>query len=990
MTISAKPTGPHRQLRTKRALAIISTWPDTKNAEFEVIERLVAAAANIGADVFVIDDDGYVLSSTAPVSVPAGHRVTQEDCDFAISLHFQSPRSVDIYSYVTLWNPPEYLHVFGYDPSVEQMASHNDVLSCHSDMADAHAVNLFAGFDRPLRTPLQPLFHSLPGPYLAPNINAESKLFYIGINWEKISGTKGRHHYLLEQLDEENLINIYGPREFYGVKPWEGFKNYVDEIPFDGRSVLKEVNASGICLAFSSAAHQQSGIMSNRLFEGLAAGAAVIANPHPFIDKYFSDCVYVVDDTLPPEEVYREVVGILNGIRSNPAEALERAHQGQQRLAERFSLEICLTSLFDNHGHRAQPRVRAGATISVVLVYNGSDTAIFADMVANARRQTGVTLHLHVLVTAAFQAAFQHEIDRLCRAEAGDPQLASCEISILPSGPRETRGRLVNSVLRKISADYLCIMECDEIWFSDHLAKLVEAIDRSPDAYIAASGRIREDAVSDTRLRRRFETLGFKGEGQLIEAAHGEDSGRFLFRSQTLALVPDVVLPLLDGCEVRALGLWAMLSGPLALSNVASLVLRQDIAADRAPSVLPEDQQVEFIRDSVRGNDRWQRRRVDLSPDGRASDYRLPRIELNRVYRTQRHGEGLPFLKQGFSKPDPAFVWIDGLMGEIAFEMTANERKRELVLVIGGRDTGGEAGAQSCTVSVNGREVTSATFTEDATEVTVPLYPVAGPNAVKTRITIRLNRAEQVRNAEGKVLDPRYLGMRLISMTVLDRPTPAIDIGKIYEFRRDGKGIGLLRSGFSQPESNGVWMDGKIAHLAFTVAALPPDHCLALVVGSRRSKAGAAQGCRVRVNAIEVLRATDLAETRVELRVPLVTEVEGQREFNIHIEVDHAEDVENEAGDVVDARHLGLYLFRAQILAPPSDEHLETAEGSGSEAQGDVAAFPSSAGDRTGGPTAPVAAEKPLRTLSAKHMLIRMLLPVARPIVRRLRAWLRS
>ena len=973
-------------------MAIISTWPDTKNAEFEVIERLVAAARNIGADVFVIDDDGYVLSSTAPDSVPAGRRITQADCDFVISLHFQSPRSVDIYSYVTLWNPPEYFHVFGYAPSIERLASHSDVLSCHSDMADAHAANLFAGFSRPLRTPFQPLFHSLPEPYLAPNITADSKLFYIGINWEKISGTKGRHHYLLEQLDEENLINIYGPREFYGVKPWEGFKNYVDEIPFDGRSVLKEVNASGICLAFSSAAHQQSGIMSNRLFEGLAAGAAVIANPHPFIEKYFSDCVYVVDDTLPPEEVYREVVGILNGIRSNPEQALERAQRGQQRLTERFSLEICLTSLFDNHAHRAPTAAPGGAAVGVVLAYNGLDPAIFADMVANARRQNGVTLHLQVLVTAAFQAAFQQEIDRLCKVEADDQTLASCEVSTLPSGPREMRGRLLDSVLRKIPADFLCIMECDEIWFSDHLAKLVEALNRNPDAYLAASGRIREDAVSATRLRRRFETLGFKGEGQLIEAAHGEDSGRFLFRSQTLALVPEVVLPLLDGCEVRALGLWAMLSGPLALSNVASLVLRQDLAVDRAPSVLPEDQQVEFIRDSVRGHERWQRRRVDLSPDGRASDYRLPRIELNRVYRTQRHGEGLPFLKHGFSIPDPAFVWIDGLMGEIAFEMTANERKRELILLIGGRDTGGEAGPQSCTVSVNGREVTSATFTEDATEVTVPLYPVAGPNAVKTRITIRLNGAEQVRNAERKVLDPRYLGMRLISMSVLDRPTVAISIDTPYEFRSDGKGIDLLRSGFSLPESNGVWMDGGTAHLAFTVADLPTDHCLSLVVSGRRSKAGAEQGCRIRVNEVEVLRETIITESPVELRVPLGSAADRQREFNIQIESDHAETVENDAGDVVDGRHLGLYLYRAQIVPPRSDELPDTAEGSGSGAPADANISPPADGHHADDLTISMdqAAANPRQTLSIKHMLIRMLLPVARPIVRRLRSWVRS
>lgn len=945
-------------------MAIVSTWPDTKNAEFEVIERLVAAAANVDADVFVIDDDGYVLSSTAPDTVPVGRRITQADCDFAISLHFQSPRSFDIYSYVTLWNPPEYFHVFGYARSVEQLASHSDVLSCHSDMADAHACNLFAGFDRPLGTPLQPLFHSLPGPYLAPNISADSKLFYIGINWEKISGTKSRHHYLLEQLDEQDLINIYGPREFYGVKPWEGFKNYIDEIPFDGRSVLKEVNASGICLAFSSAAHQQSGIMSNRLFEGLAAGAAIIANPHPFIDKYFSDCVYVVDDMLPPEEVYRQVVGILNGIRSNPAEALERARRGQQRLAERFSLEVCLTSLFDNHARRARPEAPAGASVGVVLVYAGDDPAVFAEMVANARRQTGVTLHLDILVTEAFRSAFGAEIDRLCNeTESGRP-LASCRIATLPGGPRDRRGQGLDAVLRSISADHLCIMECDEIWFSDHLARLVAALQRHPEAHVAASGRIREDAISANRLRRRFETLGFNGEGRLIEAAHGEDSGRFLFRTTTLDLVPAVLLPLLDGCEVRALGLWAMLSGPLARSNAATLVLKQDLAADRPAPVLAEDQQVEIIRDSVRGNGLWQRRRIDLSPDGRASDYRLPRIALNRCYRTQISGDGLDFLKQGFSTPEPGFVWIDGLLGEIAFEMTANERERELILIMGGRDLAGDPAGQTCTVSVNGRQLVTAPLAEDATEIRVPLAPVAGPNAVKTRVTIRTNQAAQVRNPEGKVLDPRYLGMRLISMTVVDRPTPAIEVGVAYDFRKKGSGTDMLRSGFSQPEPEFVWMDGKSGQIAFTVADLPPDHALVLVVGGRRSKSGAQQGCRVQVNSADTAPSVALRDGLTELRVPLLADAGGKAEFKIRLEADHAEPVENEAGVVIDERCLSLYLVRAQIVPLAARGPLDRV---GLTIGGDLQ-----------------------RRLSAKQQFIRLVKPVARPIVRRLRSWLQS
>ena len=391
-----------------------------KNAEYEVVKRVATAGVNIGAEVFVVDNDGYPLWASDRVISTASPRITAADCDFMISLHFESPKLIDVPSYAALWNPPEFYSVFGYTASVEKLATHDDVLSCSSALADAHALNVFEGFGHRLPLPLPTLYHSLPSPFLEPRIDGDARLFYIGINWERITGQRGRHHDLLERLDKSNLIDIYGPEEFHGVEPWEGFANYRGSIPFDGYSILAEINKAGVCLAFSSEAHQKSGIMSSRLFEGLAAGAAIIANPHPIIDRFFADCVYVVDDSKEPLEMVREVVAVLTEIRRDPTEALRRARLGQERLKETFALERSLDSLFALHAERGERRSAMRSPVppevDVLVVYDGLDGAALIAMVREAAKQRGVAVRILVVCDRRLLESYA---DRIAAAAEG-------------------------------------------------------------------------------------------------------------------------------------------------------------------------------------------------------------------------------------------------------------------------------------------------------------------------------------------------------------------------------------------------------------------------------------------------------------------------------------------------------------------------------------------------------------------------------------------
>ena len=248
---------------------VIKLWPDIQVAEDEVIARLVNASKLLGLECIVLDHMGRRLPDK-------GLPMTGDDLDFVIHLHFSTPKSYDIFSFMTLWNPPKFFHDFGYRPMIENILTHDDYLSCKSPGADLHLRRLIEG-DRFHLPPKFDLFHSLATPVLPPTLG-ELKLFYMGINWERLGESQSRHENVLNLLDATGLLRIYGPDVLLGVKVWDGFQSYQSPLPFDGVSVINEIHRAGICLALSSPAHKDAGLMSNRLFEGLAAGALIVCD----------------------------------------------------------------------------------------------------------------------------------------------------------------------------------------------------------------------------------------------------------------------------------------------------------------------------------------------------------------------------------------------------------------------------------------------------------------------------------------------------------------------------------------------------------------------------------------------------------------------------------------------------------------------------------------------------------------------------------------
>ena len=318
----------------KNKFAVVRQWPHLQNAETECTARLKLAAKSISAECIEITPGGNCVET--------GKRITQDDVDFAIHLHYETPKAYDIFSFVALWNPLQFFHEWGYRRCARHLITHDDFLSCLSPVADDHVKRMIWHDDLHL-APDFTMFHSLSEPIIEPK-PMRRKLFYIGINWDRLGKGKSRHQELLNQLDGTGQLAIYGPKIFQDVEIWKGYKSYRKEIPFDGTSVIEEIADVGAALVFSSEAHLKSELMSSRLFESAAAGVVVICDSNPFARRHFNDTVLYVDTEA--DDISEQVLSHMEWMNSHQEEAAEMAARCQSIFLEKFTLDKSLLKIY--------------------------------------------------------------------------------------------------------------------------------------------------------------------------------------------------------------------------------------------------------------------------------------------------------------------------------------------------------------------------------------------------------------------------------------------------------------------------------------------------------------------------------------------------------------------------------------------------------------------------------------------------------------------
>jgi hypothetical protein len=927
------------------AFAIVHTYHDLKNAEYEVLQRILAAAKRVGARVVVMDRNAKILWATSELNLAEGALLPDGVVDFVLALHFESARVVDAYSYITLWQPIEFYHAFGYQASIDKVTSYHDLVSCSSDLADAHGMNLLAGVGRAPQMPLPKMFHTLPEPFLKPRISEESRLFYIGINWERIGRPKGRFHDALVALDKKDLTDIYGPEKMMGVAPWEGFKTYCGELPFDGEAVKNAINRSGICLVLSSAAHKNAGIMSNRLFEGLAGGAAIIATPNALIDKYFRDAIYLVDDSRGEEHLYQQIVEVLRRIRADPDEAVRRTLVGQEILRTQCSLEGSIQALMVGNAARVaafEAKFLAQADVTVIVTFFGRAYDDLKKHLEQFAKQRHARVTVHVVCDRRFAS---RDADALANAASGAIGTLLLHPINLETGTdsfdgeivaRARTGPAIAAILKQVDTPLFAFSTEGDWVFGDHFASLAKALQNEPKAMLAASGMIREGKGLDKTETRTLDSARFTDIDAITLVTGTGQVARFAFRRELLEGDYHYLMQLLDGEEHLYFRLAGVLAGPLAQTNYPSCVFRDSFVAPEPEE--PREHQRQYIRDLFARDSRWLDRLnkgsrfpefvYAYSPGSpvRWQDYTAPRsvthlLPLDTPVRTAIDGKGMNYLRHGFSHPEPDGIWIEAERGIIDFNLPPAEANRtedrEIVLVMTGRRSIETGRDQHVTVALNGLVVAYAVAPDFEAELRLPI-PVHLRNATQAfRIELIPDHSEMVYDASGKVSDGRRLSVKLRSITVERRSSekaPMLNVDKAYPFGRGQPAAAALVSNFYPVEDGFAWVAGRKATVFFRIDRVPAAPILHLrLQGRKLIAAGRPPIVRLQVNG-ESVGEVQTADGEENFEIDIGAADISGRTLELVLEADAVEAVYDKDHRIVDSRLIGVAIRQIGVF----------------------------------------------------------------------------
>ena len=165
-----------------------------------------------------------------------------------------------------------------------------------------------------------------------------NKVFYCGINWERLTESDYSRSNILKILDDSNLIDIYGPKLVDNKFLWDGYKNYCGEIPFDGESLIEKASKYKAVLNIDSNAHRNTGTISSRIWESVLSKSKLIS----YENKYFEDIDYEGEYLeIKYDDDSKEVIKKIE-------KALESDNLSKEINIDKYSIEHTLSNISDN------------------------------------------------------------------------------------------------------------------------------------------------------------------------------------------------------------------------------------------------------------------------------------------------------------------------------------------------------------------------------------------------------------------------------------------------------------------------------------------------------------------------------------------------------------------------------------------------------------------------------------------------------------------
>lgn len=318
-------------------VGIIRHFPKLKAAEHEVVSRISDACLDNGWIPRVIDvDSKFDFKNINQI---------EADLDAVLDIHYEYPKFLKAKSYGAVWTPTSFMKDWDLPYVWENQISHDFLLHSGSSKID----KLISKYREESEFGI--INHSIPASWISwidqQERNSTPIAFYAGINWTKLTGRPGRHNDFFREIDDLNIVQLYGPKKVSHIEPWKGFKSYKGEIPFDGKTILTKARAAGISLVLSAQQHINEEIISSRLFEAMAAGNAIIADKHPFIVNEFGNNALYLDFDKGYKYAAQQLQEYVNALRVSSVDLGKLQDFARNIFLEKYDLSEQLKLVFE-------------------------------------------------------------------------------------------------------------------------------------------------------------------------------------------------------------------------------------------------------------------------------------------------------------------------------------------------------------------------------------------------------------------------------------------------------------------------------------------------------------------------------------------------------------------------------------------------------------------------------------------------------------------
>lgn len=588
-------------------MAIINPWPGDMHAEAEVVKRMHAAAQNIGMRLDTIDRFGRIIECDNASEI--GEMINGKEYLFVINTHFDTHKSTDVFYYHTLWNPPELpLSWDRYDVMSDNYLMNDDYLIYGSGSMYDHLKMIL--FNKPRNTEnASMLTASFPeNKMLEPDLQ-DPIMFYCGMNWDVFMNGTGRHDGVFKLLDETGNIKFFGPdmnESWGGIRPWKGYKCYQYPIPFDGFSILEEINKCGVCLVLSSDVHRRACAASSRVYEACAAGAVIISDDNEFVKRHFGDAALFIDYNInDPKDTFNQIMSKYEWVVKNPDKALDLVRRAQDIFRKKFALEKQISDIVRNHERRIKvisEDLFAGnedKKVLVTFVLNTIEQEYISSMLEPVMNNISNQLYGNITLGIACDMRVSEHVSEIVNDSLLNAVVIPADIFDAKESRHCTDGEAIRIIQKKVDHDLWINMYAHDVWFCDHITTLVKEFD-NPDIYAAYSGRLGFDKTRCGRnqlfdvLKRGVVTKTkapqwLPGPSQIMFSAMCEDE------------VEDYMMNLMDGYEhyLYLAVCWIHYGHKISFTRRMSFGWRHTRRDNRCV-VINEKYQLKLIRDVIK------------------------------------------------------------------------------------------------------------------------------------------------------------------------------------------------------------------------------------------------------------------------------------------------------------------------------------------------------------------------------------------------------